>query len=152
MQNKPNPQMLYADWSERIPQEEAKRIRVSVFVDEQQFAAENEFDKIDAAAWHLVLYSDNFPVAVARIYPTEEDGAWSIGRVAVSKECRGCGFGAFAVTEAEKQIVKLGGRKAVLSAQCRVQEFYEKLSYVPSGEIYLDEYCPHIHMEKELSL
>ena len=28
--------------------------------------------------------------------------------------------------------------------------FYEKLGYWASGEEYLDEYCPHIHMEKEL--
>lgn len=37
----------------------------------------------------------------------------------------------------------------VLSAQVQAQGFYEKLGYVASGEPYLDEHCPHIHMEKQ---
>lgn len=148
MQTKPNHHALRADWSKSVPQEDAKVIRVAVFMDEQQFSY--EFDETDSIAWHLLVYRDTLPLAVARIYPAEEEGAWSIGRVAVSKEHRAQGLGAFAVREAEKQIVKLGGKKAVLSAQCRVQEFYEKLGYTPSGEVYLDEYCPHIHMEKPL--
>ncbi|MDY4474645.1 GNAT family N-acetyltransferase [Mitsuokella sp.] len=38
----------------------------------------------------------------------------------------------------------------VLSAQIQARPFYEKLGYRASGEEYLDEYCPHIRMEKEL--
>lgn len=148
MQNRTDMNTLRIDWSSNGPQAEAKAIRVAVFMDEQQFSC--EFDELDDTAWHLLVYDGPLPAAVARIYPSEENGAWSIGRVAVSKEYRGQGLGAFAVKEAEKQITRLGGQKAVLSAQCRVQGFYEKLGYIPSGEIYLDEYCPHIHMEKTL--
>ena len=35
-----------------------------------------------------------------------------------------------------------------LSAHVRVRPFYEALGYVASGGEYLDEGCPHIHMEK----
>ena len=35
-----------------------------------------------------------------------------------------------------------------LTAQVRVRPFYEALGYVASGDEYLDEGCPHIHMEK----
>lgn len=42
-------------------------------------------------------------------------------------------------------------KRLALSAQVRVRPFYEKLGYTASGDEYLDEYCPHIHMEKELT-
>ena len=44
----------------------------------------------------------------------------------------------------------LGGEKVVISAQCQARAFYEKLGYTAFGEEYLDEYCPHIDMEKKL--
>ena len=50
----------------------------------------------------------------------------------------------------EAKVKQIGGKKLILSAQCRVQPFYEKLGYTARGEIYLDEYCEHIHMEKTL--
>ena len=37
-----------------------------------------------------------------------------------------------------------------LSAQVRASGFYEKLGYKKMGDIYYDEYCEHIHMEKSL--
>lgn len=43
-----------------------------------------------------------------------------------------------------------GGKKAVLSAQCRVKHFYESLGFSASGDVYYDEYCQHVHMEKLL--
>jgi predicted GNAT family N-acyltransferase len=32
----------------------------------------------------------------------------------------------------------------------QAEGFYLKQGYVPAGEIYLDEACPHIHMEKRI--
>ncbi len=43
-----------------------------------------------------------------------------------------------------------GKRGLEVSAQVRVKEFYKKLGYKEVGEIYFDEYCEHITMEKEL--
>ena len=44
--------------------EEAVRIRKTVFVEEQGF--QDEFDKIDSYARHLVLFDGENPIAVCR--------------------------------------------------------------------------------------
>ena len=51
----------------------------------------------------------------------------------------------------EKQAEKVGYKEVGLSAQTRVQQFYEKLGYRAYGDVYKDEYCPHIAMKKTLS-
>ncbi len=125
---------------------DAGDIRWQVFIEEQKFTV--EFDDIDERAIHLVLYDGDKPVAVGRTY--EEDGKAIMGRIAVIPEFRSRHLGAAVVTELEKVAKAEGYTVAALSAQCRVQGFYEKLGYTPMGEPYFDEYCPHIHMEKFL--
>ena len=51
---------------ESIPKQ-AKEIRQKVFVDEQGF--QNEFDDIDEAATHIVMFDeDKIPIATCRIF------------------------------------------------------------------------------------
>ena len=50
----------------------------------------------------------------------------------------------------QKEAKKLNAKTLELSAQCRVQGFYEKCGFTPIGDIYMDEHCPHIHMEKKI--
>lgn len=138
---------IRAIWSEKLLKEGAA-IREAVFMGEQHFSY--EFDETDDIAHHLLLTVDGHPAGAARIFESETVGTWLIGRVAVSAEYRKLKLGSRIMRECEKKITELGGNCAALSAQCRVQPFYEKNGYVPSGEVYLDEYCPHIHMEKEL--
>ena len=52
--------------------------------------------------------------------------------------------------ELEKKARELGYPKAKLSAQVSAMGFYEKNGFQAYGEEYLDEFCPHIHMEKRL--
>jgi predicted GNAT family N-acyltransferase len=78
----------------------------------------------------------------------------------VAKEYRGKNYGIGIMQAAEQEIAadfaKISDKSAdpkliiELSAQCRVQKFYEKQGYVPCGEIFYDEYCAHIKMRKEL--
>ena len=51
---------------------------------------------------------------------------------------------------AEAELRHRGAAGIEVSAQCRVQPFYEKCGFTPVGEVYLDEFCPHIRMVKEL--
>ncbi len=125
--------------------DEARLIRTEVFVEEQGFR--NEFDESDGQCLHLVIFSDGTPAAAGRIFPPE-NGICVIGRIAVLKNFRGKNFGAEAVRLLEEKARELGAEKTALSAQCRVTGFYEKLGYKASGEVYNDEFCPHIHMEK----
>ncbi len=127
--------------------EEAKLIRTEVFMEEQGF--KNEFDGDDSRCVHAVIFLGGKPAATGRLFPPE-NGVCVIGRIAVLKDFRGKNLGAETVVLLEKKARELGAEKIALSAQCRVQGFYEKLGYTASGEVYSDEFCPHIHMEKLL--
>ena len=131
--------------------EDIIRIRTEVFVNEQGF--HNEFDETDNNCTHIVLFLDGKAAAVCRYF--REGETYHIGRVAVSGQFRGRGLGRSIMLAAEQEIAmeateKSGGGTVImeLSAQCRVSKFYEGLGYVPYGEIFYDEYCPHIKMRK----
>lgn len=131
-----------------LPQE-AIEIRTVVFVEEQGF--KQEFDKIDESAYHLIIYEDGKAVANGRLFKDDTmENAYIIGRLAVIKNYRNRHLGAKLIELLEEKVKSLKGERISLSAQCRAKAFYEKLGYVASGDIYLDEYCPHIHMEKYL--
>lgn len=127
--------------------EEAVKLRTEVFVDEQGF--KEEFDSRDGESVHLILFCGGVPAAVGRIYP-ETDGVYYAGRIAVRKAFRGKKLGSEVMRLLEEKARELGAEQLALSAQCRVREFYEKSGYTASGEVYLDQFCPHIHMEKQL--
>ena len=123
---------------------DAHGIREDVFVREQGF--HNEFDEIDAVAWHTVIYDNGRPAATGRAFL--EDGAWHIGRVAVRKEFRGKQYGVAVMQALEGKIAELGAESVGLSAQVQARGFYEKLGYEAHGGEYLDEHCPHVSMTK----
>lgn len=129
--------------------EEARRIRQEVFVKEQGF--QNEFDEIDSVAKHLVLFDDEKPIACCRYFKGNEKGDYVVGRIAVNKEYRGMQLGRRLLEETEKQVIEFGGKQLSLSAQVRVRSFYEKLGFVAHGDTYMDEFCEHVHMVKDLN-
>lgn len=126
---------------------DAKSIRQHVFVEEQGF--ENEFDDVDEFAYHLVIYQDHQAIATGRMYPKDEK-TMILGRIAVIKEYRKIGLGSIIVQSLEKKADELGYLMIQLSAQLQAQKFYEKLGYRVFGELYYDEWCPHVTMNKYL--
>ena len=66
-----------------LPQE-AKDIRIKVFIKEQGF--ENEFDDIDQISSHIVVFDETKPVGTCRFF--KENNHYTIGRVAVLKESK----------------------------------------------------------------
>lgn len=127
---------------------DAARIRQEVFVEEQGFQV--EFDDKDDLAIHIVLYDDDAPVAVCRVIPEKDGGACSIGRVAVVPDHRGMNLGAEIMAEAERQAAARGWTVVGVSAQVRARGFYERCGYTAHGDVYMDEFCPHIAMTKVL--
>ena len=115
---------------------EIKAVRTEVFINEQGF--ENEFDDIDKTAVHCLLTKNGAPAAVGRLY--DENGIAHIGRIAVVKTMRGKGLGSVVLAVLEKYAAEHGYTRTALSAQCRVQTFYETNGYHAEGEIYFDEY------------
>ena len=70
--------------------DEAMKIRVEVFVDEQGFV--DLPDETDLVALHFVGYIDSLPVATCRAFKGDDD-SYILGRFAVLKEYRGKGLG-----------------------------------------------------------
>ena len=141
---------IRAEFFTKLPPQ-AKEIRQTVFIEEQGF--KNEFDDIDAQAYHLVIFdaSDNAAIGTARLFTEGSDkSVYTVGRLSVLKAYRKHHLGSIMLSYLEEKAHQLGAVKLVLSAQYRVRNFYEKQGYHASGEIYLDEYCPHIQMEKFL--
>ena len=127
-----------------------KKIREEVFIKEQGF--QNEFDDLDNKAYHLLLFIDKEPVATGRMYQkADEKSTYILGRIAVLKAYRNSQLGKKVLSILEEKAKDMGGSKIMLSAQMQAQGFYEKYGYKISGEIFYDEGCPHIPMEKSIA-
>ena len=127
--------------------DEAKNIRIEVFVNEQGF--KEEFDDIDDISTHLVCFDNDKAVATMRFY-THDNSKYYIGRLAVIKSYRGRGIGSLIIKEAERLIKERGGVQVMLHSQCQAQPFYACLGYNAFGESDFDEDCPHQWMKKSL--
>ena len=130
--------------------DDSKMIREEVFVLEQHF--NEEFDAVDQQARHIVLYIKNKPVATCRFFESKEKGKYYIGRVAVLSAFRGQQHGKTVMDLAEKCIAESGGHTVILAAQLQAAGFYEKCGYHKTGDVFEEEGCPHIHMEKTVVL
>lgn len=128
--------------------EEARFIRQTVFVEEQGF--KEEFDSVDNTAIHAVAFIDGAPAATGRVFPSEEDGVFYLGRLAVIKDFRKSGAGSAMIKHFEAEASKHGAVKIKLHAQVRAKGFYEKNGYAAEGEVFLEEFEPHITMVKSL--
>jgi len=127
--------------------EDARRLRTEIFVVEQKFT--EEFDEQEKECWHMVVYDGEEAVATGRMYLLP-DGCAKLGRIAVVKARRGEGLGAVVVHALSEKAKELGCPAARLGAQEHARGFYEKLGFAVSGEMYYEEYCPHLPMEKSL--
>jgi len=131
------------DW--RAAQAEAKRIRVTVFVEEQGVPAELEMDDNDAASLHALAYADGRAIGTGRLLP---DG--HIGRMAVLKEWRGRGAGRGLLRRLIDAARQRGHREVALSAQVHALEFYRAEGFEPEGAIYEEAGIPHQAMRLRL--
>lgn len=128
-----------------LPQD-AKNIRIEVFMKEQGF--ENEFDEIDNLCHHIVAFDEGKPIGTCRFF--KENNHYTIGRVAVLKEYRNQHIGNLLLKSAEKEIKRINGDVIVVHAQVRVSSFYEKQGYIQFGQIDDDEGVPHVWMKKKI--
>ena len=130
--------------------ENARAVRRRVFVEEQGFSLEGEFDQQDKASWHIIGFDGEQPVCTARVFPEKEPGVWHAGRIAVLSTRRGRGEGLAMMEEVAKKVRALGGNALVLSAQHDKAGFYQKAGYALTGETMLDEGYPHVWMRLDL--
>ena len=123
-----------------------RNLRVEIFVKEQGVPEENEFDEFDLQVPHLVIFSDNEPVATGRFIPYGEDTV-KIGRIAVKKDRRGLGLGEKIVLELLRKAKEEGAKTVRVGAQTHAVGFYEKCGFSLLGTPeYLEENIPHYDM------
>ena len=123
---------------------DAMKVRIPVFVEEQNIPEDHEVDKNDKISYHAVLYDDNIPVACGRLYYT--DNVAHIGRVAVLKQHRRKGYATAVCRKLIDVAVSHNINDITLDAQKYVVELYEKLGFKVVGEEFLDENIPHFKM------
>jgi len=127
----------------------ARNIRVAVFVKEQGIPEELELDETDHHATHVLVYSDDTPVATGRLSADGETGI--IARIAVLPAYRGKELGRRVVTMLEKEAIRRGFAAVELSPHHYLERFYADLGYhrIPGTE----EVAGHrlIRMRKNLS-
>lgn len=146
--------MLVFEWFEGDQHplfKDAVKIRTEVFVKEQHVNESLELDGEDSHKWHVIAYSDQQPIATARVYFLPEETKLKVQRVAVLKADRGQRIGARLMYEIENWARLHHASHLVLSAQDTAIPFYEKLSFDVVNPLgYLDAGIPHHDMEKTL--
>jgi ElaA protein len=123
------------------------RLRSEIFVLEQQ-CIYLDLDGKDTEALHVLGWKGSELCGYCRVFrPGDYFEEASIGRVAVSSEFRGNGYGArlmeFTIQAIQKEI---GDCPIAISAQAYLQRFYEELGFKPEGELYKEDGIPHIRM------
>ncbi len=128
--------------------DQALALRLSVFVGEQQVPVEEELDRFDAEALHLVVVDRGEVVATCRLVVDGE--RVKLGRMAVEQQSRRQGIAAAMLREADDQAARLGATQITLAAQRYVTALYEQDGYQPYGEPFDDAGIEHIWMSKQL--
>lgn len=114
-------------------------VRHAVFVVEQHVPESLEWDDADVTAVHAVAHDSCVaPIGCARLLP---DG--HIGRVAVMRPWRGRGVGSALVCRLVDQARRTALPNAILNAQVAALPFYQRLGFVPTGDVFEEAGIDH---------
>lgn len=127
----------------------SRALRVRVFVREQGWPLEAEFDEHDAGALHAVAVLRGSVVGTGRLYRLPS-GETRIGRMAVEAAHRRQGIGELILSFLEEHARRAGVPQVALHAQTYVCPFYERHGYVADGEPFLEWAVQHVRMVKQL--
>jgi predicted GNAT family N-acyltransferase len=117
-------------------------VREQVFIREQQYPAETEWESCEMQAIHLLaLDTENKPIGNIRLLPDGE-----IGRVAVMLGWRKQGVGSALMTKVLAIAQARVYPKIFLHAQTHAIPFYQKFGFSVYGEIFEDAKIPHQKM------
>ncbi|QDZ27647.1 GNAT family N-acetyltransferase [Noviherbaspirillum sp. UKPF54] len=135
--------LILGDWERH--KTDARAVRYDVFVIEQNVPVELEWDDMDAACVHAVVYDDaGQAVATGRLLP---DG--HIGRMAVRKSARGQGIGGLVLQALMEEAQRRGDRCVLLNAQTQAEPFYRRFGFVRDGEEFIEAGIAHVSMRRD---
>ena len=132
--------------------ETAFHIRKEVFVKEQGVPLADEFDEFDklyGQCDHVLVYYDEQAVGTGRVRVV--DGLGKLERICILKSYRKYGLGKKIIQMLEEIAKDKGIAKVKLHGQTHAEEFYKKLGYMTSSDVFTEDGIPHILMVKELT-
>ena len=136
------------DWAQM--QEDAMKVRVEVFVEEQQIPLAMEQDPADELSLHAVAYNRlGMPVATGRLLPAQQ-GQGRIGRMAVKRVLRESGLGSQVLQALISAAGQRGDRAVSLHAQRSAEGFYACSGFEPQGDGFEEVGLPHIEMVRSV--
>src|SRR5271170_6003401 len=126
---------------------ELLRFRQQIFVVEQR-SPYPDLDGLDQPAWHLSLRANGALAGCLRLLPPNHAaGKVRIGRVAVAIDLRRRAFGRRLMAEALSFCDKrYPGQPIVLSAQLRLESFYQSLGFYATAAPHDDFGVAHVEM------
>ncbi|MEA4853336.1 MAG: GNAT family N-acetyltransferase [Christensenella sp.] len=111
---------------------DAAKIRTEVFVNEQRFKKEDEFDVYDNQSMHVVIYDGEKPIGTGRLY---HDGrTFCIGRICVLKEERSMGVGDLLMRLLLVKAFSYRPSQVRIMAQMAAKGFYENFGFAVCGD------------------
>ncbi|PID14649.1 GNAT family N-acetyltransferase [Sporosarcina sp. P34] len=128
-------------------------IRKAVFVEEQHVPEEDEFDEFDVLGElceHILVEHNGQAIATGRLRIV--DGVGKLERICVLASHRSLGVGKVIIQGLEDIAREKGIVSLRLHGQTHAEEFYRKLEYATTSDIFMEDGIPHIVMEKELAL
>ncbi|MBL1177076.1 GNAT family N-acetyltransferase [Pantanalinema sp. GBBB05] len=125
------------------------QVRQQVFQVEQGVDATLEFDGLDEQAEHLLALQDGQAIGTARMRYLNPEVV-KLERLAVLAAARGQGIGKQLMEMALAILRDRQVGEVRIHAQTAVQAFYDKLGFVPEGEIFEEAGIPHVKMSKHL--
>ena len=123
-------------------------LREEVFVVEQN-CPYLDADGKDKQAYHLMLWDQDQLVGYARLLPkgVSYEKYPSLGRIATKLSHRGKNLGKELVQHCLKWCgILFPGETIKISAQSRLEKFYQDLGFTLTGEHYLEDDIPHSGM------
>jgi ElaA protein len=141
--------------------EAAFDVRREVFVNEQGYTEEQEFDEAEGKALHVLATlvpgcattpgaGRNLGTARLLVDATTDPPRAFVSRVSVLPHARRMGVGRALVEFLLEAARDLGCGSARAGAQLTALEFWESLGFEPTGERYMDFHVPHEWTERPL--
>jgi len=124
-----------------------RRVRETVFIDEQRVPRELEFDDRDPLCRHVLVFDGDTPVGTGRL---DLDYGGKVGRVAVVATYRRGGVGRAVMERLHAIARERKHPKLWCNAQLTAVPFYERLGYVSSGPVFEEAGIDHVRMDYAL--
>jgi putative N-acetyltransferase (TIGR04045 family) len=127
-------------------------IRKEVFVDEQKLYQNSDIDENDNNSFYLIAEDNDIIIGTVRVFPAANDDTWVGGRLAVREKYRGSGAAVLLSKEAVNLAKTKGCRRFIATIQQQNVNFFKRLGWKPTGDIFNYLGVPHRPMEADLSM